>query len=73
MLDLLLCISRLIVLRILNSLLSRKFLEKGEKNSDFFSFFVFALIVIQFVYGCKYIFIWNSFFGIEDLDILFYI
>ena len=41
MLDLLLCISRLIVLRILNSLLSRKFLEKGEKNSDFFSFFCF--------------------------------
>lgn len=40
MLDLLLCISRLIVLRILNSLLSRKFLEKGEKNSGFFSFFV---------------------------------
>ena len=71
MLDLLLCISRLIVLRILNSLLSRKILEKGKKNSDFFSFFV--LIVAQFVYGCKYIFIWNSFFGIEDLDILFYI
>ncbi len=43
MLDLLLCISRLIVLRILNSLLSRKFLEKGEKNSDFFSFFYFCV------------------------------
>ena len=44
MLDLLLCISRLIVLRILNSLLSRKFLEEGEKNSDFFSFLVFVRI-----------------------------
>ena len=43
MLDLLLCISRLIVLRILNSLLSRNFLGKGEKNSDFFSFFCFCV------------------------------
>lgn len=73
MLDLLLCISRLIVLRILNSLLSRKFLEKGEKNSDFFSFFVFDLIVIRFIYGRKYTSIWNGLFGIEDLNILFYI
>lgn len=73
MLDLLLCISRLIVLRILNSLLSRKFLEKGEKNSDFFSFFVFDLIVIRFIYGHKYTSIWNGLFGIKDFSILFYI
>lgn len=53
MLDLLLCISRLIVLRILNSLLSRKFLEKGEKNSDFFSFFVFVSIFILLLTLCS--------------------
>lgn len=47
MLDLLLCISRLIVLRILNSLLSRKFLEKGEKNSDFFSFLFLCELIIS--------------------------
>ena len=34
-------------MRILNSLLSRKFLEKGEKNSDFFSFLFLCELIIS--------------------------